>query len=824
MEDAELRCRVLQGQAKEEETGNRWAGQCIENHVALLVATRRRLEIFSDQQQATTLLREPGSLNGHIRQKSDIKAALGVSPESDLSTLFLQSEQVENVKIRRTEEFSNVMDLEFDAQFSTDEERMVFAISQRDRLAKIFGIPADCIEIEGVKSDLHQKNVMEPSICEEKVLQENSVLKSEIEKLAKAAATEVGNQVKNVMMIKQQYDDLQEACATKDQEVSTIQKQKEDAEKRVLLQTTILYGELENLQSHLEDVIVQTESEEKNISRAKTQKNLFRLKRRCLVNCYDLWSRNTEESIAVKTKTARIVDRVRNSLLVNGYEAWSKIAIEQRSMKITMHRTVCRRKRRCLVNCYDLWSRNTEESIAVKTKTARIVDRVRNSCIVNGYEAFRDNLQKQIVKLSKSEKIGNRLKITCLLNGYKLWRHIAREQIAMQKKLLSFVVRLLHSCLVKFYNLWSSNTQESIAAKIKTLCIVHRLKNRCLVKVLELWRDKTAEEKLMRTKARKVGQRLMSGALVLAWWREHVIEEKQMRAKALKVVQELMNGALVSAFERWRDHIIEEKQMESKARKVVHRIMNDTLVQVFELWSCNTQERIAVKAKSVRIIYRSKRNLLWSVMQTWRQVCMRPTLFAAVIQYVKIFEEEMNIHQKIFEQETKQKRANQIETFTKVSNELSAVLEELADFLHSSKNAFTSLLDQFRSFLLVIEIELIESLHHKHVKQMETLTKKIESLQQEMQVHLNQSSEMVLQECQQVVAMQMRHRQEVEALLERDSAVGKRILWLEKEVELGRNKCADQAILIESLLNETKLLQQLHKETAEALTESEGKN
>jgi hypothetical protein len=381
---------------------------------------------------------------------------------------------------------------------------------------------------------------------------------------------------------------------------------------------------------------------------------------------------------------------------------------------------------------------------------------------------LRDNLQKQLVKLSKSEKIGSRLKISCLLNGYKIWRQIAREQIATQKKLLSFVIRLLHSCLVNFYNIWSSNTQESIAAKTKTARIVHRLKNRCLVKVFELWRDKTAEE-------------------------------KQMRAKALKVVQGLINGALVSAFERWRDHIIEEKQMDSKARKVVHRIMNGTLVQVFELWSCNTQERIAVKAKSVRIIYRSKRNLLWSVMQTWRQLTIRPTLLAAVIQYVKIFEEEINIHVKIFDQETKQKRANQIETFTKVSNELSAVLEELADFLHSSKNAFASLLGQFRSFLLVIEIELIESLHHKHVKQMETLTKKIESLQQEMQVHLNQSREMDLQECQQVVAMQTRHREEVEALLERDSAVGNRIVWLEKEVELGRNKCADQASLIESL-------------------------
>ena len=49
------------------------------------------------------------------------------------------------------------------------------------------------------------------------------------------------------------------------------------------------------------------------------------------------------------------------------------------------------------------------------------------------------------------------------------------------------------------------------------------------------------------------------------------------------------------------------------------------------------------------------------------------------------------------------------------------------------------------------------------------------------------------------------------------------ILGLEQKVELGRTKCAGQASLIESLLEETKLLQQLQKETAAALAESEAK-
>ena len=50
------------------------------------------------------------------------------------------------------------------------------------------------------------------------------------------------------------------------------------------------------------------------------------------------------------------------------------------------------------------------------------------------------------------------------------------------------------------------------------------------------------------------------------------------------------------------------------------------------------------------------------------------------------------------------------------------------------------------------------------------------------------------------------------------------IFELEQKVELGRTKCAGQASLIESLLEETKLLQQLQKETAAALAESEAKN
>jgi hypothetical protein len=165
MEDAELRCRVLQ--VKVEETGKRWADKCAENHIALFEAN-------VDQLEAETLLREAETLDGLNRPNSELKsaigvsdvstllqteqvgnareaeAALGVSAELDLSAL-LQPEQVGNVKFRRTEELSNVMDLKFDAQFSTDEERMVFAISQRDRLAKMLGIPADCIEIEDVK-------------------------------------------------------------------------------------------------------------------------------------------------------------------------------------------------------------------------------------------------------------------------------------------------------------------------------------------------------------------------------------------------------------------------------------------------------------------------------------------------------------------------------------------------------------------------------------------------------------------------------------------------------------------------------------------------
>ncbi len=76
-------------------------------------------------------------------------------------------------------------------------------------------------------------------------------------------------------------------------------------------------------------------------------------------------------------------------------------------------------------------------------------------------------------------------------------------------------------------------------------------------------------------------------------WQDHTAEEKQMKSKALKVVQRLMNGALVSSFERWRDHVIEEKQMESKAQ----RLISGALVKVFGRWRNNVigalRERMA---------------------------------------------------------------------------------------------------------------------------------------------------------------------------------------------------------------------------------------
>ena len=54
-------------------------------------------------------------------------------------------------KLEEEEEASEVMEVKFDATFANDEERMVFAKSQREKLAKMLGIPADCIEIAGVK-------------------------------------------------------------------------------------------------------------------------------------------------------------------------------------------------------------------------------------------------------------------------------------------------------------------------------------------------------------------------------------------------------------------------------------------------------------------------------------------------------------------------------------------------------------------------------------------------------------------------------------------------------------------------------------------------
>jgi len=54
-------------------------------------------------------------------------------------------------KLEEAEEASEVMEMKFDASFASDEERMVFAKSQRNKLAKMLGIPAEYIEISGVK-------------------------------------------------------------------------------------------------------------------------------------------------------------------------------------------------------------------------------------------------------------------------------------------------------------------------------------------------------------------------------------------------------------------------------------------------------------------------------------------------------------------------------------------------------------------------------------------------------------------------------------------------------------------------------------------------
>jgi len=49
------------------------------------------------------------------------------------------------------DEAAEVMEVKFDATFSTDEERLMFAKAQRDKLAKMLGINPECIEIAGVK-------------------------------------------------------------------------------------------------------------------------------------------------------------------------------------------------------------------------------------------------------------------------------------------------------------------------------------------------------------------------------------------------------------------------------------------------------------------------------------------------------------------------------------------------------------------------------------------------------------------------------------------------------------------------------------------------
>jgi hypothetical protein len=50
-------------------------------------------------------------------------------------------------------------------------------------------------------------------------------------------------------------------------------------------------------------------------------------------------------------------------------------------------------------------------------------------------------------------------------------------------------------------------------------------------------------------------------------WKDHIIEEKQMRSKALKVMQRLVSGALISTFERWRDHIHRGEAVEEEGFK-----------------------------------------------------------------------------------------------------------------------------------------------------------------------------------------------------------------------------------------------------------------
>jgi hypothetical protein len=54
-------------------------------------------------------------------------------------------------KLEDDEEASEVMEVKFDATFATDEERLMFAKAQREKLAKMLGISPDQIEIAGVK-------------------------------------------------------------------------------------------------------------------------------------------------------------------------------------------------------------------------------------------------------------------------------------------------------------------------------------------------------------------------------------------------------------------------------------------------------------------------------------------------------------------------------------------------------------------------------------------------------------------------------------------------------------------------------------------------
>ncbi len=44
-----------------------------------------------------------------------------------------------------------------------------------------------------------------------------------------------------------------------------------------------------------------------------------------------------------------------------------------------------------------------------------------------------------------------------------------------------------------------------------------------------------------------------------------MIEEKQMKSKALKVLQRLMKGALETVFQRWYEHVVANKKRQQGA-------------------------------------------------------------------------------------------------------------------------------------------------------------------------------------------------------------------------------------------------------------------